>query len=202
MDPVTGTSTVAAPPVRLNWLFDFFRTALKWLWKWFTQLVGNIKTFTDRIAAAARGSFANLKPTIDYLLQKIVSLTVDWPTEMFEFAAYTVRHYPHLVHLTAWFIFFGPLAVICPLLLLYEAGIAIVFHMSFLFHGLIPGTLEKNYLELREATDDTRQWVFVYVERATNTYNKWTMESNPLLVFRLVAGVIGTYVLYSIWFPW
>lgn len=64
------------------------------------------------------------------------------------------------------------------------------------------GTLEKNYLELRDATYDMRQWVFVYVEQATNMYNKWTMESNPLLVFRLVAGATGLYILYCIWFLW
>ena len=62
-----------------------------------------------------------------------------------------------------------------------------------------PGSVERNYIKLRERTDDAKQWMYVYVEQATNTYNKWTMESNPLLVVRLVAGATGLYILYRIW---
>jgi len=131
---------------------------------------------------------------------KLLSLPLDWPTHSLNVAAYTIKNYPHAIHIAAWLIFFGPLCILCPLLLLYEASIAIAFNAIFIFHGLIPGTLEKNYVDLRDATDDARQWVFVYVEQATNTYNKWTIESNPLLVFRLFAGVTGIYILYSIWF--
>jgi len=72
--------------------------------------------------------------------------------------------------------------------------------MIFFFHGLIPGSIERNFSELREKTDDTKQWMLVYVEQATNTYNKWTLESNPLLVVRLAAGATGLYILYRIWF--
>jgi len=154
----------------------------------------------SRTITVIRSYPASLKPSLDYLLNKIVSFLLDWPTTSFDLVTYIVRHYPHPVHVTAWLIFFGPLAIICPLLLLYEACIAITFNMIFFFHGLIPGSIERNFSELREKTDDTKQWMLVYVEQATNTYNKWTLESNPLLVVRLAAGATGLYILYRIWF--
>ncbi|KAK2463372.1 hypothetical protein APHAL10511_004598 [Amanita phalloides] len=200
--PVTAPAAagVAASPVRASWLVDCVRIAMWWLWKWFLRSMGDMRTLIVRAIAAARTYSASLKPSINYLLKKSVSFVLDWPVTSFELVTYIVRNYPHPVHLTAWLIFFGPLAIICPLLLLYEAFIAIIFQLTFLFHGLIPGSVEEIYLDLREATDDAKQWMYVYVDQATNTYNKWTMESNPLLVARLVAGAIGLYILYCIWF--
>ncbi|PFH51217.1 hypothetical protein AMATHDRAFT_143136, partial [Amanita thiersii Skay4041] len=115
-----------------------------------------------------------------------------------------VHDHPYLIHLITWFIFFGPLAIIFPLLLLYELCVAVLFHLTFLFHGLIPGTgsASKTYARIRERTDDARQWLFVSVEDASNTYNKWTMEHTSLLVLRLASGICGLVILYCIWFIW
>ncbi|KAF8739510.1 hypothetical protein AX14_009292 [Amanita brunnescens Koide BX004] len=199
IDPVvTSVSFIAALPVRASWLADVLRIALRWLWKCLWHFMGDLRTLIVRAVTAIRAYPTTLKPSIDYFLNKIVTLLLDWPTTSFELVAYIVRQYPHPVHVTAWLIFFGPLAIICPILLLYEVCIAIIFNLTFFFHGLIPGSVERNYLELRERTDDAKQWMFVYVEQATNTYNKWTMESNPLLVVRLVAGATGLYILYRI----
>jgi len=194
---VPGTSATA--PIRLQWFADYIRVALWWSWTSFMQLMGAIRSLIVCFLSAFQSWLSSLKPHLSSVW-KFVSFPLDWPTYTLNVATYTIKNYPHFIHITAWLIFFGPLAILCPLLLLYEASIAIAFNAIFIFHGLIPGTLEKNYVELRDATDDARQMMFVYVEQATNTYNKWTVESNPLLIFRLFAGATGIYILYSIWF--
>ncbi|KAF8349590.1 hypothetical protein F5887DRAFT_946939 [Amanita rubescens] len=196
-DPVS--SLPQALPVRVSWFADYLRIALRWLWKWFLHSMSDIRTLISRAITVIRSYPTSLKSSLEYLLNKIASFLLDWPTTSFDLVTYIVRHYPHPVHVTAWLIFFGPLAVICPLLLIYEACIAIIFNMIFLFPWSYSGSA-RNFSELREKTDDTKQWVLVYVEQATNTYNKWTLESNPLLVVRLAAGATGLYILYRIWF--
>ncbi|KIL66937.1 hypothetical protein M378DRAFT_160274 [Amanita muscaria Koide BX008] len=201
MPPSTfiGLPAAGMAPIKAQWFAEYFRVALRWLWSWFLQLFGDIRSWIVRVLSASHSAFTNLKPAINTLLNTLSSFAFDWPVHALNLAAYIVKNYPHPVHVTAWLIFFGPLAILCPLLLLYEVSIAIAFNTIFIFHGLIPGTLEK-YLELREATDDAKQWMFVYIDQVNDTYNKRTMESNSLLVLRLVAGAAGLYILCYIWF--
>jgi len=60
----------------------------------------------------------------------------------------------------------------------------------------------KTYDSIKECFIDTREQLFVYVERTGNTYNKWTSAFLPLMVLRLVAGALALGVMAGIWSGW
>lgn len=49
---------------------------------------------------------------------------------------------------------------------------------------------------------ESRESLFAFVESATAKFNKWTVNSPPLLVGRLLAGIFGSLVLIGIWSGW
>ena len=53
--------------------------------------------------------------------------------------AISVKTYPIPFHITAWSIFFGPIIILVPLLLLLELLILGLLYLSFLSHGVYLG---------------------------------------------------------------
>ena len=64
------------------------------------------------------------------------------------------------------------------------------------------GSPGDKYQSLNEHFMESRESLFASVESATAEFNKWTVESPPLLVIRLVAGICGFLVLIGIWNGW
>jgi len=60
----------------------------------------------------------------------------------------------------------------------------------------------KTYDSIKECFTDTREQLFVYVERTGNAYNKWTSAFLPLMVLRLVAGALALGVMAGVWSGW
>lgn len=115
------------------------------------------------------------------------------------YITYVVREHTFVVHTIAWSIFFGPIVLLLPLLLLHESGIAIVHSLSFLSHGLIPYT---SYYTLRDSLADSKESISATIESWTATFNKRTTAQFGLLLFRVAAGLVGVYVLVGItWWP-
>ncbi|KAH0583561.1 hypothetical protein J132_09706 [Termitomyces sp. J132] len=104
----------------------------------------------------------------------------------------------HIVHLVSLSIFFGPIAVLIPLLFLHELVVSILFNLSFIFHGLLPGTVDDHYLYLSSIFDDLKGFTFSCVDRLGARYNKLTTESWCLLILRLFCLGLGSLALYHI----
>jgi len=117
-------------------------------------------------------------------------------------AYFFLQQHPHPFHVTGWSIFFGPIIVLVPCLLLLEILILILFHLGFVFHGLIPGSIEDRFDELKEYFMDTRESIYATVENWTAVFNKWTMEYPPLLILRLIAGATSFLIFVGIWNGW
>jgi hypothetical protein len=64
------------------------------------------------------------------------------------------------------------------------------------------GSPGDKYESLKEEFMESRESLFAYVESATAKFNKWTVESPPLLVTRLMAGIFGFLILIGIWSGW
>ena len=52
----------------------------------------------------------------------------------------SVKAHPHPIHIIFWSIFFGPIIILMPCLLVLEIIILFLFHLNFITHGLLPGT--------------------------------------------------------------
>lgn len=115
--------------------------------------------------------------------------------------------------------FFGPIIVLIPFLLMHEVFILVACNFTYVLHGLLPGTLlslrtlqqcshqlpgslPDQYETLRLSLLDTRESLFSFIDRSSSTFNKWTAEHLPLMVLRLAGGAFGTMLLYAIWTGW
>ena len=58
---------------------------------------------------------------------------------MTKYVVFLVKTHPHIVHTVSLSIFFGPIVVLLPFLFLHELAISLLFHLSFVMHGLLPG---------------------------------------------------------------
>ncbi|KAF8228798.1 hypothetical protein L208DRAFT_1289713 [Tricholoma matsutake] len=122
-----------------------------------------------------------------------------WPVQAFHLANYLLKTHAHVIHIVSLSIFFGPIVALLPFLFLHELAISLLFNLSFVMHGLLPGTADSRYDWLRSTLDDTRESLYSSVDATGAIYNKWTTENIPLIILRLVALVIGGYALFGIW---
>ena len=130
-----------------------------------------------------------------------------------------VRAHPHPFHLISWALFFGPIIILVPSLVILEIVILFLFNLSFMSHGLFAGTsidpglslvinvnflgsVEERFHVLREYFMDTRESLFATVEHWTAVLNTWTMKYPPLLLLRLIAGMLGLFVFIGLWSGW
>jgi len=114
----------------------------------------------------------------------------------------SVKAHPHPIHIIFWSIFFGPIIILMPCLLVLELIILVLFNLNFITHGLLPGSPGDKYESLKEQFMESRESLFAYVESATAKFNKWTVESPPLLVIRIMAGIFGFLIFIGIWNGW
>ncbi|KAG2010280.1 hypothetical protein CC2G_013118 [Coprinopsis cinerea AmutBmut pab1-1] len=114
-----------------------------------------------------------------------------------------LHEHPHIVSLLSLSIFFGPIIVLIPFVLLQEIGVLIAFYLGFFTHGLFPrGRIEDRYEALKEGCMESKEKVFASVEAVTATFNEWTTEYPVLMIFRVVCGLLGLYVLYERYGGW
>lgn len=73
---------------------------------------------------------------------------------------------------------------------------------KFLLTLFFLGSPGDKFESLKEQFMESRESLFAYVESATAKFNKWTVESPPLLVARLMAGIFGFLILIGIWSGW
>lgn len=55
----------------------------------------------------------------------------------------SVQIHPHPFHIIGWAIFFGPIIILIPCLLLLELLILVLFNLSFVSHGIAAGTFDS-----------------------------------------------------------
>ncbi|KAF8887096.1 hypothetical protein BD779DRAFT_1528118 [Infundibulicybe gibba] len=108
----------------------------------------------------------------------------------------SVAQHPHSTYLLALSLFFGPIVVLLPLLILHELLVSMLFNSTLI---LFAGPVDTRYENLRRTFQGTRESIFASVENAASTFNRWTTECIPLLLFRILAGAIGVYVLLELW---
>jgi len=130
-----------------------------------------------------------------------------------------VHIYKYWAHLIAWSIFFGPIVLLIPFLLLHEILIISTFYLTYTLHGLIhraslhcktqctltrndPGSLPDQYETLRLSFLDARGLLFSFVDRSSNVFNRWTTNHMPLMVLRLAGGALGGILFFVIWTGW
>ncbi|KAF9533000.1 hypothetical protein CPB83DRAFT_846758 [Crepidotus variabilis] len=135
-----------------------------------------------------------------WILDVLPSLT--WTFDRIsDFCAF-VEANPHPFHILAWSLFFGPIILLIPCLLILELTILILFYSGFAAHGLLPGSMEGRFHVLKESFEETRESLFSTVESWTTIFNNWTSKHPALLVLRLVAAGVGLIILAGIWTSW
>ena len=132
-----------------------------------------------------------------------------------------VRDNPHPFHIAGWAIFFGPIILLVPCLLLLELLILSLFHLGSLLHGQAPGaclplhandpayfasphpgSVEDRFDALAEHFMDWREGIFATIEHWTAEFNKWTAEYPPLLILRLLGGGMGLVIFVGLYTGW
>ncbi|KXN89058.1 hypothetical protein AN958_06362, partial [Leucoagaricus sp. SymC.cos] len=126
----------------------------------------------------------------------------EWILQVFYSTVKLVHAHIYWAHIIAWSIFFGPIVVLVPFILVHEVFIIIAHNLTYTLHGLLPYPLPDQYEALRLLLLDTRESLFSFVDRTSNVFNKWTAEHMPLMVLRLAGGALGTILLYAIWIGW
>ncbi|RDB20771.1 hypothetical protein Hypma_012299 [Hypsizygus marmoreus] len=137
--------------------------------------------------------------TLSEIIYQIFERPSEWPVNAYFAAQTLLTTHPHIIHLVAFSIFFGPIAALLPFLLLHELVISVVFHLSFMMHGFLPGTTDSRYRLIRATLQDIRESLFHSVDAAGATYNTLTTKYWPLVAMRLCAFAVGGLALYRIW---
>ncbi|GLB38698.1 hypothetical protein LshimejAT787_0505630 [Lyophyllum shimeji] len=132
------------------------------------------------------------------LVYTIFVRPAEWPVQAFLASKWFFVTHPHVVHIASFSIFFGPIVILLPLLLFHELVIAVLFNLSFVMHGTLPGAMDDRYLALQSAFDDLKGSIFSSVDGLATKYNKLTTEYWPLVLVRLLSLAIGGLALYSI----
>ncbi|KAF9013058.1 hypothetical protein BDQ17DRAFT_1270552 [Cyathus striatus] len=166
----------------------------------------HVVSVLDDLIEDAGHRFAGWSVHVALALGHYFYLVFQHPSEWAVVAFYAFINFlhvhPHIVHILCWTIFFGPIVVLLPFLVLHELVFSIVFNLSFVSHGLIRGALEDQYTALKESFLDRREPFFALVEEAAARYNQLTTLCLPLVVVRLAAAALAMYVTYGIWFGW
>lgn len=149
-----------------------------------------------------------------------------------------MQSHPHPFHILGWAIFFGPIILLLPALVLLEVYILVLFYSTFLLHGFYTGVykffprdvssrianttpstvlrsqtrcsstpsstepLETRFEILKDRFMDWRESLFATVENWTSYVNHWTTDYPALLVLRVLAGAMSSYLLVGIWISW
>jgi len=170
---------------RDNDLLEWLENVMRVSWEFIVNLVNAI--------------IAWLVPSINLWIKPSAA----WSSNGFLTAYGFLKAHPHPLHIIFWSIFFGPIILLMPCLLILEIIILVLFHLNFITHGLLPGGSPGDKFEsLKEHFMESRESLFAYVESATAKFNKWTVDSPPLLVTRLMAGIFGFLILVGIWSGW
>ncbi|KAF8963023.1 hypothetical protein BDZ97DRAFT_1066886 [Flammula alnicola] len=143
--------------------------------------------------------FTRLGPSLSL---SIFAIPPAWTFQsLFDACSFVAKH-PHPFHIIGWSIFFGPIIILIPCLLLLEILILVLFNLSFVFHGMIPGSMEDRFGALKEYFAESRETIFASIEHWTAVFNKWTTDCPPLLVLRLLAGAMSIFILFGLWSGW
>ncbi|KAF8802567.1 hypothetical protein BYT27DRAFT_7196484 [Phlegmacium glaucopus] len=144
----------------------------------------------------------NIVNAVTAWLVHITPPSLTWTSHTFSTAYAFLRAHSHSIHIICWSIFFGPMIILLPCLLVLEIIILVLFNFNFITHGILPGSPGDKYESLKEYFMESRESLFASVESATAKFNKWTVDSPPLLVGRVIAGIFGFLVLIGIWNGW
>lgn len=136
--------------------------------------------------------------TLGNLIHNIFIRPSEWPVQWFHTAKWFFLTHPHVVHIVSLSIFFGPIAILLPILLFQELLMGIVFNLIFIFHGLLPGSAKDHYTALHSALDQLRGPIGSSVDSLSTKYNKFTTEFWPLILVRLFALGLGGFALYHV----
>jgi len=147
-------------------------------------------------------AFRNSWALILRVSNALVTWASPWTFQAFSDAYSFVHKHPHPFHITGWAIFFGPIIILIPCLLLLEILILLLFQLSSVPHGLTPGSIEDRFDALKDYFMDWRESLFANVEQWTAMFNNWTVEYPALLVLRLLAGAMSLCILFGIWSGW
>ncbi|PPR00753.1 hypothetical protein CVT24_000778 [Panaeolus cyanescens] len=160
-------------------------------WEWTKHLFGQIWEFT----------VCAVKLVVEWFALVIPSLGV-WVSQLAVGLFQFIRTHPTVFHAIAWSIFFGPIIVLVPCLLLLELLILSLLYLSFAAHGALPGSIEARFDSLKEYFMDFRESLFASVESKTAIFNKWTVDHPIFFMARLAAGVVGSLLLLEIYTGW
>ncbi|RDB20609.1 hypothetical protein Hypma_012267 [Hypsizygus marmoreus] len=160
------------------------------------------------------------------IIYQIFERPSEWPVNAYFAVQTLLTTHPHcIVHLVAFSILFGPIAALLPLLSLHELLISMVFYLSLMVHGLLPGkvidfwhtgyrgrdwylarltmalsgTTDSRYRLLRATLQDIRESLCHSVDAAGATCNTLTTKYWRLVAVRLCAFAVGGPALYKIW---
>ncbi|KDR83071.1 hypothetical protein GALMADRAFT_238879 [Galerina marginata CBS 339.88] len=170
------TAGIAEVLLERESVLEWFQSVFKCIWALIFRALGTIVTWT-RVGPSLEGMFEAI-------------------CDAYKF----VETHPHPFHILGWSIFFGPIIILIPCLLLLEILILVLFQLSSVFHGLFPAKSPVDRFDaLKDYFMDWRESLFAAVEHWTAVFNKWTVDYPPLLVFRLLAGIMSTLILFSLW---
>ncbi|KAH9480750.1 hypothetical protein JR316_0007350 [Psilocybe cubensis] len=128
--------------------------------------------------------------------------SLDWISEALSTSYTFVQNHPHPFHILGWTVFFGPIIVLIPCLLLVELVIIVIFHLESFLHGQSGETIPDRLDFLKDYFIETRESVFATVERWTAAFNQKTVAHPALLGVRLLGALLGGWVLAGIWSGW
>ncbi|KAF8073999.1 hypothetical protein FPV67DRAFT_1650734 [Lyophyllum atratum] len=109
-----------------------------------------------------------------------------------------VKQHPYTALSISFFIFLGPWILLLPLFLMQAFFFVVLSVLGFGLSGIVGGSPAALYQSLCYGGHTPSSSIFAMLQSSGTHYNVGTVSSPVLLGIRVVAGVVGLYVLIAI----
>ncbi|KAJ7578199.1 hypothetical protein C8J56DRAFT_358360 [Mycena floridula] len=100
----------------------------------------------------------------------------------------------------SWSIFFGPVVLAIPVIVVQEMTVILLFQCVFLFHGIVSaGTASRLLLD---SPRDPFRAGLLGLHSCGRVYNGWTTENGSLVCIRLIFGLVGLWIGFELLWTW
>lgn len=141
---------------------------------------------------------ADLFARLGHFIAEEYTKASEWFIPVGHAAIELLRQHPHAALFIALLIFIGPWILLLPLFLLQAFFFVVLYVLGFGLSGIVGGSPAALYQSFCYGGHTPSSSIFAMLQSTGTYYNVGTASNWLLLAIRIMAGVLGLYVLIAI----